>query len=85
MTNNVFMLPDWKKNGTAEDRFNELAVMARLYPEKFSRVVVIYEEDLPDDRSKMQWAGTPLSTRELLGIITQALFEIQKWARKGND
>ena len=78
---NVAMMPNWKKDGTAEDRFGELAVMARLQPERFARVLIIYEEDLPDDVSKTRWAGTPMTTREKLGLLHQAQFEVMQYAR----
>lgn len=43
MTNNVVAMPNWKRNASAEDRLGELQVMARLTPERFARIVVIYE------------------------------------------
>ena len=78
---NITMLPNWKNSATAEERFGELSIMARLHPEKFSRVLVVYEEDLPDGKSKIRWVSNVETSRETVGMLSQAITELSLWSR----
>jgi hypothetical protein len=51
MTENVLILPVWKKGATAEEWFYDLALLARTHPERFSRMVLIYEEISEDGQA----------------------------------
>lgn len=44
MSASISALPIWKKGSTPAEWFGELASMAMEHPERFARVVVIYEE-----------------------------------------
>lgn len=78
---NIALFPNWKRPATAAERFDELAAMARTQPQRFSRVLVVFEEDLPDNRSKVRWVSTTETAREELGMLCQAEHEISLWAR----
>ena len=54
---NVDFLPIWKKGSTAEEWLFELAAVARKYPERWARVVVVFE--------KLNEAGQPIECRFL--------------------
>src|SRR4030066_331864 len=43
---NVDYLAVWKKNASAEDRFLEMAMIARKHPERFGKIAIVYEETL---------------------------------------
>lgn len=55
MTASISTLPVWKKNGTAAEFLQEVAGLALERPERFSRVVVIFE--------KVNEDGQPIETR----------------------
>ena len=44
MSASISTLPVWKKDSTAAEWLEELAAMAREHPERWQRVVVIFEE-----------------------------------------
>lgn len=78
MMDNVDYLPIWKKDATAEERFLELANMARKHPERFLHCIVIYQERVTLEHGD----GTAFNTRyvthglDTLGAI--GLFEVGK-------
>jgi len=82
MSDNVDYLPVWKKNNTAEERFLELAMIARKHPERFNRICVIYEENKGDDTTVTDYTLHNCSTLELLGLIEIAKQEIFAVVRK---
>jgi hypothetical protein len=45
---NVDYLPIWKKDATAAERLDELAMIARKHPERFERFALVYIEKLND-------------------------------------
>lgn len=69
-------LPIWKKNATAAERFDELAMIARKHPERFNKIAVVYEEILPNGNTKSRSTSTNCSTTELVGILTIAIKDI---------
>lgn len=71
--NNVELLPKWKKNATAEERLQELALMARLHPERFDSFAVVWKEVMPNGRWKFRTFGHNANLVETIG-----LFEIGK-------
>jgi hypothetical protein len=76
---NVDYLPIWKANATAEERFMELAMMARKHPERFNKMVVIYQEDVNKDGWIARYQGSAnLTTNEILGLLEIAKFEVLK-------
>ena len=69
MTATVDYLPIWKRKATAAERFNELAAVAAKHPERFSKVAIIYEEKLPDDRTVVRQISSGCNTTEVLGLL----------------
>ena len=62
-------LPVWKKNPTAEERFMELAMIARKHPERFTKLVVVHQEDVAGDSFKIHWVSNDLDTIESIGLL----------------
>lgn len=77
---NIDYLPVWKKDATPEERFLELAMIARKYPDRFRAFVVIYQESLrPDDcgaRFEIGCNTYGVDTRGALGLIEIGKFDL---------
>lgn len=77
MSASVSCLPVWKKDSTPAEWLQEVAAIAMATPERFSRILVLYEEF---DRE-----GDPVKTRQqsyniqansqILGILEYAKLE----------
>lgn len=76
MNENVELMPSWKNNATAEDRFNELALMARKNPEKFNNFIVVYQEETATSVSTRYTCSQNIDTNTALGILELAKHEI---------
>jgi hypothetical protein len=77
VTGNVVILPVWKKGASVEEWFYDLAMLARTHPERFQRVVLIYEEKLPDDGStRCDYYSHGLTTTEMMGLIEIGKFRV---------
>jgi hypothetical protein len=50
--NTVVAFPNWKKDASAAERLDELAGLAREYPGRFERFVIVYKETMPGGRLK---------------------------------
>lgn len=78
MKDNVDYLPIWKANSTPEERFMELALIARKHPESFEKMIVIYQEQ-SDGYSKTEYCtNNGLDITETLGLIELGKFEVIK-------
>lgn len=77
-TDNVTILPIWKNGATPEERLAELSFYARKNPERFGKLIVIYEETLPNKLTVLRWMADKCSTNELLGILEIAKDRILK-------
>lgn len=81
-------LPVWKAGATAEERLLELAMMARVHPDRFKRFIVAYQEDLaaPEDRSPQtvtRYATSDgLNTTTALGVIEIAKLELLRYTHQ---
>lgn len=74
MTNKVDYLPVWKKGATAEERLSELSIMARNDPQRFSRMVVLYTEEMPNGAWKPRVISTGLhNDMEVVGSLYMAI------------
>lgn len=70
MSDNVLILPVWKKGASAEEWFYDMAMLARKHPERFTRMVLIYEEMSADKASSMcGYYPHGVTTAELFGLI----------------
>lgn len=74
--NNVDYLPIWKAGATPEERLSEMAAIARKHPERFSKMVFLYVEELPDGFTRARHHSFNASTHETLGILQEAAHNI---------
>lgn len=51
-------------------------MVARKHPERFNKIAVIYQKELPNNRSVNRWAFNNCTTNELIGIVQTAIVEI---------
>lgn len=73
MSASIDYLPIWKKDATACERLQELAEVARKYPERFGKFALGYIETLPNGNTKIRTFTHGCSTVESVGV-----FEIAK-------
>lgn len=67
---NILILPVWKKGASAEEWFYDMAMLARTHPDRFSRMVIIYEEMSKDgESSRNDYYCHGVNTTELMGLI----------------
>jgi hypothetical protein len=69
MADNVDYLPIWKKGSTPEEFFLEVAMVARKKPMQFDKVVVVYQELLPNGNAKANYYCRNVSTTEAIGLL----------------
>lgn len=72
LSDNVEYLPLWKKDATPEERLLELAMVARKHPERFSKIVVLYVEELPNKHTVLRHASLNVTSHEMAGIMAEA-------------
>lgn len=77
MKDNLHVLPSWKRGATASERLEEIALYARVHPEKFQRFAVVSQEVLPSGNWKLgvitfQEGGDGLTFLEKLGMFSSA-------------
>lgn len=75
-TDNLSYLPNWKKGATPDERFMELAMIARKHPERFARILVLYEENLPNGNTLMRWAQNGCLLNDMLALLVIAQQQI---------
>ncbi len=75
MSGKISTLPIWKKGASAEERFQELVMMAREHPERFKRMCVIWVEEDSAIRTRYHFEGcTTLEGIGLLNLVSQKLY-----------
>ena len=81
---NVSYLPVWKKGATAEERFLELAMMARQNPDRFSKVAVIWSYE-NEEKAMMatRYVSSDMTTMELLGLLELGRQEVFSFLSTG--
>lgn len=82
-------LPVWKAGATAEERLLELAMMARVHPDRFKRFVVAYQEDLASasegrfPQTVTRYAMSDgMNTTTALGVIEIAKLELLRYTHQ---
>ena len=78
MTATLATLPIWKKDATPADWLQEVAAIALVYPERFSRIIVVYEQNNPEAQpicTRMQSYGFPHNT-DIMGALETAKCEL---------
>lgn len=85
MNNDVSYLPIWKKNASVAERLEEIALIARKYPERFDKLVVLYVETLPGPTpaglSQLRYIDSNTTTHEFMGICQDALMTVWNQTR----
>ena len=78
IADNVEYLPVWKFGATAEERFLELAMIAKKNPERFAKVAVIYEGAADANKlTRLRYTSCGvINNNELVGIIDIAKHDI---------
>jgi hypothetical protein len=66
----VIEFPNWKARATPEERFLELANIAKRNPERFQRMILVYQEDLPHAKGHI---NNPTITRYVVGGNNEAI------------
>lgn len=72
------LLPNWKSNCSAEDRFLELAMVARKYPERFGKLAVVYEETMPNKNTQVRQISNGCDTTQLVGLLWLGIDRVVK-------
>lgn len=79
----IAYLPVWKKNATAAERLSEVEAIARVHPDRFASMILIYEsaED-SDGCTTVRYACSGLDTNQILGLLEQAKEEVHVQTRR---
>ena len=80
MSAKIEYLPGSQPPPTPGDRMMHLAELAKLHPERFQKVIVIYAEET-EAEDKFRYMSYACSTIELLGMLEQAKEEIHNITR----
>lgn len=77
-------LPVWNKRSTPAERLEELARLARLYPERYKRLLVIWQKDTDDGAIETAYvpAGPGIDTNVILGMLDLARVQIYQNVRR---
>lgn len=67
--NNVKMLPIWKKGSTAEEWLMEIAAIAREYPERFDKAIIVMQETKRDGRMVHRYYDRGIKLLERIGLL----------------
>ena len=76
LPDNVSYLPIWKEGATAEERFSELAMVARKHPERFGKVTTVYAETLPNGHTVLRQVSAGVTMIEMLGLYALASHDL---------
>ena len=73
---NIELLPIWKRNATAHERLYELSEMARKWPERFQKWVIVYCEDNSERFKTRVMQGEETRTSDCLAVLEAGKLEI---------
>lgn len=82
---NVSVLPVWKKGATAVEFLDDIALMARKSPERFTRIAIVYDEDLPLEpgeeypRTVTRYASHGTSNSVLISMLEIGKRKVLDW------
>ena len=82
MPDNIDYLPIWKKDSTPYEFLQELSMIARKHPERFAKVVILYEETLPNGNTLLHSNYKNVNTNELIGLLNIVQHDIMAATRK---
>jgi hypothetical protein len=80
-TDNVRVMPTWKRDATAYERLSELALLAREQPHKFKRFAIVYIEDLPNGNVKYRTMHNSTSILEIVGMFECGKNDVLDYAK----
>lgn len=82
MTNdNIDYLPVWKANATPEERLQELAQVARKYPEQFEKFVLVFQEvNKEEDTALERLHIFNMTSIEVLGMLEMGKYRLLEYA-----
>lgn len=72
---NVEYLPIWKRDATPEERLLEVAMIARKHPDRFNKLVIVYQEELENKRTILRFVSNNCNTDEFVGILHIAIVD----------
>lgn len=84
MSDTLLILPVWKKGASAEDWFSDMANFARKYPERFRKMVLVYDEDIGNDQSRIGYYCHACSTTEAFGLLAMGQQRVWEFTTSGN-
>lgn len=80
MSASFHTLPIWKKDSTAAEWLEEVAGLARQYPERFDRVVIVFEER--GDSWRTRWhQRNYTANQDVLGTLECAKLEVYEYMK----
>jgi len=83
MTASIDYLPIWKKNATGEERLQEIALVAGKFPERFGKMIIVYQETLPNGNTKVRYiCGEGTTTNDTIAILESAKVQLIEWTSK---
>lgn len=83
MTASIDYLPIWKKDSTPAEWLQEIAAVAMKYPERFGRVVIIFEESNKEGQG-IKWRNLSrncATNTDILGIIETSKLELFEYMK----
>lgn len=82
MSASISTLPVWKKDATPAEWLQEMAAMALVNPERFAKIVVVYEEDTTMGKSQTRWQQKGYTDNTtILGTLECAKLELFEYMK----
>jgi hypothetical protein len=85
LSSNVTLLPVWKQDATAEERFLELAHMAREKPERFEKVIVGWVGTHEGQSDRTNYVTTGCDAIEAIGLATITRRNVEDWTMNRSE
>ena len=79
---NISYLPVWKKDSTPEEFLQEVALIARKYPDRFTRIGIAFDETLPNGNTVTHYHCYNVSTTELIGLFECAKMRVYEFTSR---
>jgi hypothetical protein len=87
MTASISSLPIWKKDSTPAEWLQEIATIAMEYPERFSRIVVVCDEDNKEGmpfKSRF-WSRNHKTNTDVIGALQVGMLEVFEYMKGRRD
>lgn len=66
---NIIPMPVWKEGATPAERLEEVVHMAREHPERYGKMVLLFNEQLPSGAIRTRYVTHNLNTLEAIGVL----------------